>query len=246
MVMVSGTPKTTPGKAAELPDAKAFSRRAPKRHVLVAEDEPAFERLISRVIASLNGGWHLHVCRTGKEAVAFLNETEITLELALVDLGLPYVSGIEVIRQAHERFPEMPIAVISVISAESSVLAAIQAGACGYILKDDNELSISQGIDQILQGNYPISISLAKYLFKQIGGGGHAPKTDQALPALSPKELELLEQLSQGYSYGEAAKNMGVTLSTIQSHIQKLYRKLDVRSQTKALMKARQGGLLGP
>ena len=138
-------------------------------HALLVEDDPAFVRLMSRAVAQLGPDWNLHICQTGSAAMDFLRVRRSPLDLALVDLGLPYVSGIEVIREAHDRFPDMPIAVVSVISAESSVLAAIQAGARGYVLKDDSELSIAHAIGQILQGNYPISMSLAKYLFRLAG-----------------------------------------------------------------------------
>ena len=212
-------------------------------HALLVEDDPAFVRLMSRAVAQLGPDWNLHICQTGSAAMDFLRVRRSPLDLALVDLGLPYVSGIEVIREAHDRFPDMPIAVVSVISAESSVLAAIQAGARGYVLKDDSELSIAHAIGQILQGNYPISMSLAKYLFRLAGDAGNTPHA-AALTALSTKETEVLQQLSRGYSYEEAAQNLGVAKSTIQHHIRNLYGKLDVRSKTQAIFKARTEGLL--
>jgi DNA-binding NarL/FixJ family response regulator len=212
------------------------------KHALIVEDDSAFERLLHRSIAALAGNWFSHACQTGPEAIELLN-TATQLDLALVDLGLPYVSGIEVIQAAHARFPELPIIVVSVISSESSVLAAIQAGASGYVLKDDNELSIAHAISQILNGVYPISSSLAKYLFRLASPSAN-PANMPLLGALSPKEQEVLQHLSSGYSYAETAKLMGVALSTVQHHIRNLYRKLDVRSQTQAISKARATGLL--
>ena len=212
-------------------------------HALLVEDDPAFVCLMSRAVAQLGPDWKLHVCQTGSAAMDFLSTRRMPMGLALVDLGLPYVSGIEVIREARGRFPDLPIVVVSVISAESSVLAAIQAGARGYVLKDDTELSIAHAIDQILQGNYPISMSLAKYLFHLVGSPENTPH-QAALAALSTKESEVLQQLSRGYSYEEAAHNLGVAKSTIQYHIRNLYAKLDVRSKTQAICKARTEGLL--
>ena len=213
------------------------------KRALIVEDDPAFERLLSQSIATLNGNWASHACQTGTEAMELLNAPDTRFDLAFVDLGLPYVSGIEVIQAAHARFPEVPIAVVSVISSESSVLAAIQAGASGYVLKDDNELSIAHAISQILNGIYPISSALAKYLFRLASPGAN-PATLPLIDALSPREQEVLQHLSSGYSYGETAKLMGVALSTVQHHIRNLYRKLDVRSQTQAISKARATGLL--
>ena len=90
------------------------------------------------------------------------------------------------IQAAHARFPEVPIAVVSVISSESSVLAAIQAGASGYVLKDDNELSIAHAISQILNGIYPISSALAKYLFRLASPGAN-PATLPLIDACHPR-----------------------------------------------------------
>lgn len=225
------------------PSALTASRRAIRR-VLIVEDDPAFERLMRRAILNLGEDWQIHTCSTGALAMQFLHNTSSALDLALVDLGLPYVSGLDVIKSAHERFPNMPIAVISVISAEQSVLAAIQAGARGYVLKDDSELSISRAIELILEGTYPVSMTLAKYLFNlanQKLEGGQSPPLNATL---TPKELTVLQYLSQGHSYTETASLMGVALSTVQTHIRSLYRKLDVRSQTQAVAKAQKTGLL--
>jgi DNA-binding NarL/FixJ family response regulator len=215
------------------------------RRALIAEDDPAFERLIRRAILGLGGDWQIHTCVTGEHAMQCLKSATSAFDLALIDLGLPYVSGIEVIRSAHERFPKMPIAVISVIASEKSVLAAIQAGAKGYVLKDDSELSISRAIELILEGIYPVSLSLAKYLFKLASGQlANEPSLALQMTALTPKELAVLQHLSQGHSYAETAVLMGISLSTVQSHIRKLYRKLDVRSQSQAVLKAQKTGLL--
>jgi DNA-binding NarL/FixJ family response regulator len=225
------------------PPALTASRRSVRR-ALIVEDDPAFERLMRRAILNLPEDWQIDTCSTGALAMEFLRNASSALDLILVDLGLPYVSGLEVIKAAHDRFPKMPIAVISVISAEQSVLAAIQAGARGYVLKDDSELSISRAIELILEGTYPVSMSLAKYLFNlanQKRGGDQLPPLKATL---TPKELAVLQHLSQGHSYAETANLMGVALSTVQSHIRNLYRKLDVRSQTQAVSKAQKTGLI--
>ena len=129
---------------------------------------------------------------------------------------------------------------MSVISSERSVLAAIRAGARGYLLKDDNPQLITQSLAEALQGNYPISPSLARYLFR-LAGGSESPAE---FTSLTPKELELLRHLSRGRSYGETAQEMGIAISTVQTHIRNLYRKLDVHSQVQAVTKAQDQGLI--
>ena len=157
-----------------------------------------------------------------------------TLHQLAVDLGLPDVSGIEVIRACRERFPDMPIVVISVVASEAAVLNAIEAGANGYILKDESIEEITQGIKQVLNGVYPLSPRLARFLFKQLSTPAEK-RTERRDIKLSPREHETLQFLSQGLSYDQVAESMGVTLSTVQSNVRSLYRKLNVKSQAQAL-----------
>lgn len=212
------------------------------RQVLVVEDDPLFQRSIAEAVAQLGTPWRVHGFRTGSEALAWCTDPAARLDLALVDMGLPDMDGIDVIPTIHDRFPAVPIMVISVVSAESRVLNAIRAGALGYILKGDSSISMTRAIEQIMDGNYPISPRLARYLFKLAGQRPAAGSPD--LPRLTGKETELLAHLAGGKSYGQAADEMGVALCTVQSYIRNLYRKLGVHSQTQAVSRAREHGLL--
>jgi DNA-binding NarL/FixJ family response regulator len=122
-------------------------------------------------------------------------------------------------------------------------LKAIEAGANGYILKDESILEITEGIKKVLTGVYPLSPRLARFLFKQLS------KPDEKLTErrdikLSPREHETLQFLSKGFSYEEVAAKMGVTLSTVQSNVRSLYRKLNVKSQAQAMYMAINHNLL--
>lgn len=207
---------------------------------LIVEDDPTFESSMRSAIGSLGHQWEAACFRNAADGLRYLDSPEARVDLALIDIGLPDISGIEVVRQVRERHPDAPIVVISVISAERSVLAAIRAGARGYVLKDDSTTEISKALQQTLQGNYPISPSLARYLFKLAGS---RDKTAD-LAELTPKELELLKHLSCGRSYAEAGKEMGIAISTVQTHIRNLYRKLDVHSQVQAVTRAQDRGLI--
>lgn len=209
-------------------------------NALIVEDDPNFEALMCRAVRQLGEAWQAVPLRTAADAFRFLENPANHLHLALVDIGLPDSSGVEVISRLRERFPEIPTMVVSVISAERSVLAAIRAGARGYILKEDSETQIAAALEETLQGNYPISPALARYLFK-LAGAADRPRD---LAELTPKELELLRHLSKGRSYAEAARAMGIAISTVQTHIRNLYKKLDVHSQVQAVTKAQDRGLI--
>ena len=110
------------------------------------------------------------------------------------------------------------------------------------IVKDSGELAISDAIAQVIEGNYPLSPSLARYLFKLVSGS--VPPRTPNLPVLSDREQETLRCIAQGMTYDQTARTMGIALSTVQSHIRNLYRKLDVNSHTQAAAKARDQGLI--
>ena len=211
------------------------------RNVVLVEDNPAFRLLIGEAIRHIGLKGNITECSTGARVMELLEQPQTRLDLALVDLGLPDMGGVEVIQAIRRRFSEIPILVISVLSSERSVLAAIRAGASGYILKGESAQAIGQAILEVLQGNYPISPSLARTLFKLAG----APTGKSAISfSLSPRELETLQSIARGNSYEQTAVVMNIGVSTVQSNIRNLYRKLEVRSQVQAVTKARDAGLI--
>lgn len=216
---------------------------APTRQLLLVEDNPLFCEQLSDSVHQLGQGFEIREFSEGLPAQNHLRETQDSYDLVLVDLGLPDISGVEVIRSCRERFPDVPIVVISVVASETAVLNAIEAGANGYILKDESIEEIMQGIANVLQGIYPLSPRLARYLFKHLAENIERAG-DQPEIRLSPRELETLQHLAKGLSYDQVASKMGVTLSTVQSNVRSLYRKLNVKSQSQAISKARDHKLL--
>lgn len=205
-------------------------------NLLLVEDNPLFAEQLTNSVTKLPGEWLIEHFRTGQETLAAVKSrsSKLPFTLALIDIGLPDMNGIEVIRACRDRFPEMPIVVISVISVVQSLLDAIRAGASGYIIKSDSVEQIADDVARVLEGIYPLSPQLARFLFKQVTTA-KAPAKQANNFNLTPRQVETLQHLAQGASYEQVAQLMGVALSTVQTNIRNLYRKLDVRTQAQAV-----------
>ncbi len=210
--------------------------------ILLVEDDLVFQETFARVFAQMGGDWKIHAYQDGASALRVLEEPGRRFELALIDIGLPDMSGIEVIAAARLRCAELPILVTTTFSAEETFLSAIRAGAHGYLLKGDAEVSLADSIEQVMRGQYPVSPALARHLFRLAGSPAATPSSNSL--NLSPRELQLLQHIAKGNSYAGCAELMNISLSTVQTHIRNMYRKLQVSNQRQAISKAQSSGLL--
>jgi DNA-binding NarL/FixJ family response regulator len=211
----------------------------PAPAVLLVEDDPHFAARVEAAVMLWRGDARILRCATGGEAVARMGGGAPPFDLALVDLGLPDMDGCDVIAAARRCSQETPILVISLMASERAVIGAIRSGASGYIIKDDSDRSIAAAITEVMAGNYPLSPALARHLFRLVGGP--RPQSDVEL---TKRETETLRCIGRGLSYEQTAAAMGISLSTVQSHVRNLYRKLEINSQTQAALRARDRGLV--
>lgn len=210
--------------------------------VMLVEDNPVFEDQLRCMLQTLCPKATVHAFASGVSAIRAIRSRELSPDLALIDIGLPDISGIAVIQVLREISPETPSLVLSILEDESKLLEAIRSGAKGYLLKGESPEAIARGIQEVLEHNYPISPAIARSLFEMAG----LPEQNHAKSqlVLSDREREILKYIAQGLSYYETAHLMGVSLSTVQSHIRSLYRKLGVNSQVQAVVKAKQKGII--
>lgn len=209
------------------------------RIFILEDDVPTRDSLILRI----TGASDMLVCgQVGslKEARAFLETNRP--DALLVDLQLPDGDATALIADCTSRFPDSPILVISVFGDEDRVVGAIEAGARGYLLKDDAGEELVDAIRQVMAGESPISPAIARHLIRRFQHGPVEQKTDGVL---SDRELEVLRLASKGLTYQETAKALGVTVNTIGTYTRRVYTKLAVTSRAQALFEARQMGLMG-
>jgi DNA-binding NarL/FixJ family response regulator len=164
-------------------------------------------------------------------------------DLLLVDLGLPDGSGLTLMREVHQRWPQCDMLVVSMFGDEVNVVASIEAGAVGYVHKDDEAADIAETLLAVKGGASPISPMIARHLLLRMRPS--APEPAAVAVSLSPREQEVLQHIARGLAYAEIARLQGVTVHTVQTHIKKLYGKLAVHSRSEAVFEANRLGLLG-
>jgi DNA-binding NarL/FixJ family response regulator len=213
--------------------------------ILVEDDDHTRERL-ARAIA---GHPQLRLlgtgasCEQGRALIARLEP-----DVLITDLGLPDGSGIELIGEARRRHPKLLALVITVFGDESHVVAAIEAGAMGYLLKDGTADYIGSSILEMIGGGSPISPPIARHLLRRFRASEPPPAEPTpdaaAPPRLSDREREVLMLIVKGFSYAEIANLLGVSAHTVTTHVRGIYRKLEVHSRGEAVYEALALGLV--
>lgn len=220
---------------------------AVRTRILIVEDDAACRAKLSAAIQLAPSFNVVASCRCARHAISTIKCERI--DVALVDLGLPDGSGIEVIKAIHDGQPKCDVMVVSIFDDEELVLGAIEAGATGYLLKDSEPFEIIDCIHALRAGGAPISPMIARLLLGRIRLAQAAPETDAA-PArwalnLSEREREVLRIVSKGMTLAEIAALLEISVNTVKTHVKRIYQKLAVSSRTEAIFEAHRMGLLG-
>jgi len=215
--------------------------------VLIVEDKAEFREDFARMVEAAEDLSLAGTAETLAGGLALLDGPPA--DVLLVDLGLPDGSGLDLIREVTRRPPwreSCEVMVVSVFADEAHVMAAIEAGASGYLLKDSSPASFTQQIRELHAGGSPVSPVIARKLLARLGVPPQetAGAAQEETVALAESERAVLQYASRGYSYDEVAKMMGVTRHTVQSYVKRSYLKLQVHSKTEALYEARRLGLV--
>ena len=156
-------------------------------------------------------------------------------DVALVDIGLPGMSGIEGLALLHERYPGIALLMLTVYEDDERIFQALCAGACGYLLKKTPPAKLLESLAEVLHGGAPMSPEVARRVLRLFREVRPPEKVDYNL---TPHELRLLKLLVEGHNYQSAAAELGVSFSTINFHMQNIYGKLQVHSKSEAVAKA--------
>lgn len=214
--------------------------------VLIVEDDAVTRKMLCLAIESDPGLKLLDAFDSVKPALAWLGSA--SPDVLMTDLGLPDGSGIDIIRACARRHPCTDIIVVTMMSDEANVLACIEAGASGYVLKDAGKMDIARAVLDLRAGGSPMSPAIARMVLAKVRDKKKpaATKATQKSDAttLTKREAAILDLIAQGESYGDVAKTLSVSVGTVQTHIKNIYGKLAVHSRGEAVYEAHRRGLL--
>jgi len=219
----------------------------PLLRVALVEDDIAFQNSFAAALAETGDIELAGMAHNVAQARLLLAGDP--LDVLVVDLGLPDGSGIDVIRAAHAAWPACGIMVSTTFADEKHVIASIEAGAAGYLLKDSSAKKIADEIRALHAGGSPISPRIARQILLRFRTPDPEPQPPEevavALPSpLSPREREALALITKGFSYDEIADLMQVSRNTVMTFVRRIYQKLEVHSKAEAIYEARNHGIL--
>jgi DNA-binding NarL/FixJ family response regulator len=215
--------------------------------VLIVEDEPEFILRFSNAVLADPALNLVATVSTGRAGQAMLDAERP--DVMLIDLGLPDMNGVEVIRYAAAHHPDCDVLVVTLFEDDQHVLASMEAGATGYLLKDAGAEFIATSIHELHAGGSPISPGIARRVlarFRVAAAPAPSPHTSSAsaISPLTERETELLRLIAKGLSFDAIGQQLGISPHTVVAHIKKIYRKLAVHSRGEAVYEAGQLGLL--
>jgi DNA-binding NarL/FixJ family response regulator len=209
----------------------------------IVEDDPALRKMIVSLLQTDPDYTVVAEFAEGKAAITAA--AHLALDIVLVDIGLPDISGIDVIRRLKTLSPETNVLVVTTFGDEKTVTAALEAGADGYLLKGTALEELKRDIHALRDGGSPLSPMIARKLLNRLHAKPADDKPDAGgKTALTRREHEILEMIAKGFSYAETSKICNVGVATVHSHLKSIYRKLEVHSKTEAVYEARRRSLI--
>jgi len=206
--------------------------------LIVIEDNRTLCEALGKAFSRLDGLRLEDTFLTAEEAITSADWPRVNI--ALLDLELPAMSGVQLIRWIREHQPHVTCAIHTIHDHRDLVFSAIKEGAAGYVLKGTDIGDLCQMLLGLIKGLAPLSPPIATMLLDTF----QQSVTSPGINPLSEREIELLELFADGHSYKDAAVRLGISFHTVQSHVGRIYRKLQTSNRRDAISRARSLGLM--
>jgi len=207
--------------------------------VAIIEDQRTIREGLAALVSGTDGFRCTGSYESMEEALKKIRpnapDAEDTPDVVLLDIGLPGMSGIEGIGSLRERFPAMPVLMLTVYKDDDRIFKAICAGARGYLLKKTPPARLLESLREVVGGGAPMSPEIARRVL-EVFQHLHPPVNVDY--RLTPHEMRLLKLLVEGHNYKTAAEAVGTTVHAVSFHMKNIYEKLEVHSKSEAVAKA--------
>jgi DNA-binding NarL/FixJ family response regulator len=192
--------------------------------ILLADDHTLVRAGIRSLVQSLPGVQVVAEAGDGREALSLIEMHQP--DVALLDIAMPGLNGLEVAAQVVDNFPYVRVMILSMHATEEYVLRALRAGAAGYLLKDADTAELELAIKAVTNGETYLSPAVSKHVteyVRRIGEGEHS-----TLERLTPRQREVLQLVAEGHTTQEIARLMNLSVKTVETHRTQLMDRLDI------------------
>jgi len=200
--------------------------------IAIVEDQPEMRESLVEWLGAAPGFRCVGAHATGEEALRRIPHENP--DVVLMDIHLEGMNGIQCVSQLKERMPKIQVLMLTTYDDGDLIFDSLRAGANGYLLKNMPWQELVQALQQVQAGGAPMSLSIARKVINYFHPSG---KPSQELRQLTGRELEILKLLAKGYLYKEISDQLGISMSTVRTHVSAVYEKLHVHSRTEAAMK---------
>jgi DNA-binding NarL/FixJ family response regulator len=209
--------------------------------VLVADDHPVFRRGMRAILGADAGTELVGEATDGEEAVA--RALELRPDVILMDLNMPNVTGIEATRRILEASPDTAILMLTMFEDDDSVLAAMRAGAHGYVLKGADGAQTLRAIHAVADGEAIFGPEITRRLAALLATPGQDRDASHPFPSLTEREHEILTLMAGGFTNAAIASRLYLSPKTVRNYVSSIFTKLHVTDRPQAIVRAREAGL---
>lgn len=213
-----------------------------KKRIVIAEDYTILREGLRALISSHADFEVVGEAADGQDAIRCVER--FTPDLVLMDLSMPKMNGLDAILEVRRRAPETKVLALTVHKAEEYILAALEAGADGYVLKDADQAELMMAIATVLSGKSYLSPGISEKVIQGYLEGKKSAKPPPSRETLTPREKQVLKLIAEGFKNKEIAEYLCVSVKTVEKHRANLMQKLDLHNASALTAFAMERGLV--